>query len=226
VHEDLLLVGTNTATHTRRYGVPTAAEGEARCRPGSGGDGDGDIVLEMQGRMAAVGLDVETLQTAISQLGLRQTCVACFNSPKGQTVSGAASEVALLKQHLTASQPDLFWRDVNTDGVAYHAPHLEAHYDALVAEFESALGLGQQQQQVARPLDPRWLVTGGQAADGSPATVLDGHFQALNITGPVRFTQALAALPPNTLVALVVMSTLPLDSLAPPSRLRRVVRHF
>ena len=130
------IVGTEGDTFY--YSMPSAEDAQARCNC----DGaSGDAVMDLRGRMAAVGLAAAEVQEAIAALGLHQTVVACFNSPTGQTVSGAAHEVEQLKQHLLGVHGDgLFWRDVNTDGVAYHAPHLKAHYDSLLADFEAILG--------------------------------------------------------------------------------------
>ena len=109
-------------------------------------------------------------------------------------------KVARLKAKLLETHPDLFWREVDTDGVAYHAPHLDCYFDFLVAEFEKILGPS------AKPLDGHWIPTSvkGIAAWGAPEAstpvVLDSHFHARNITSPVFFQQAIEALPPNTLV--------------------------
>ena len=81
----------------------TAADSEVLnplAGEGSGMNSDSDEVFDLAGQMAAVGLGAGELQAAIEELGLTQTCVACFNGPKGQTVSGAASEVARLKANL------------------------------------------------------------------------------------------------------------------------------
>lgn len=156
-----------------------------------------DTIFDLRGQMAAVGLEVETIQTAIDELELTQTVVACRNSPKGQTVSGATTEIQLLKRHLMEQHPGLFWRDVNTDGVAYHAPHLQAHFDDLVSSFECILGSKE------RKIDPqRWISTSAQENNGE-SPQLDAFYHARNITGPVFFSEAISKLPSNTLVVEV-----------------------
>lgn len=99
--------------------------------PPAGGD---EALFDLTGQMVAVGLPAGEVERAIADLGLFQTCVACFNAPTGQTVSGARSEVARLKLKLLEAHPDLFWREIDTDGVAYHAPHLDCYFDYLVEE--------------------------------------------------------------------------------------------
>ena len=77
-----------------------------------------EALYDMNGQMSVVGMDAASLHAAIQELGLRQTCVACENSPEGQTVSGAACEVRHLREHLEGKNDKLFWRDIDTDGVA------------------------------------------------------------------------------------------------------------
>lgn len=154
-------------------------------------EADGDAVFDLTGQMVAVGLESSVILAAIEELGLGQTCVACYNSPKGQTVSGPAKEVVTLKEHLSASIPNLFWREIDTDRVAYHAPYLSCFKDFLVKEFTAIVG------NEPRPLDGKWLCT---STRDPKEFVLDAHYHARNIVSPVFFQQALETLPPNTLV--------------------------
>ena len=61
-------------------------------------------------------------------------------------MSGPKVELTKLKRHLDAraaalGEGTVFWRDVETDGVAYHAPFFSCFFDWLVAEF-SKIGIG------------------------------------------------------------------------------------
>lgn len=86
--------------------------------------------------MAAVGLPSKDIEAALSTLNLTQTCIACYNSPTGQTISGAEVEVMRLKTYLYEKYGgDLFWRDIDTDKVAYHAPHFKCHLEYLIEMF-------------------------------------------------------------------------------------------
>jgi len=155
----------------------------------------GDQIFDLTGSMVAVGLPAPVIQQAICALGLTQTCVACYNSPAGQTVSGAAVEVAALKRYLESSTPDLFWRDIPTDNVAYHAPHLVCHYDYLAGQFGRILGR-------AKDIPARFICTSADPAQ-APPRVMDGHFHARNIVQSVYFQQAVEALPADTLLVEV-----------------------
>jgi malonyl CoA-acyl carrier protein transacylase len=174
--------------------------------------GPSDQVFDLNGQMVAVGLPAAEIQAAIVELNLKETCVACFNGPAGQTVSGAAVEVALLKAKLASVHGEsLFWREVDTDGVAYHAPHLNCYFDYLTGEFERILGDGSASAGAkARPLDQGWCTT----STPMPAynsedflthqkPMLDAEFHARNIVSPVYFQQAIESLPPGTLVVEV-----------------------
>ena len=44
----------------------------------------GEQLFDLNGSMVAVGLESAVIQAAIDELGLKQTCVACYNSPQGQ----------------------------------------------------------------------------------------------------------------------------------------------
>lgn len=85
--------------------------------------------------MAVVGAGAEVVHTAISELQLEQTCIACFNAPKGQPISGPASEVEHLIQKLRVDNANLFVRKLSTDDVVYHAPYLNAFRDYLRVQF-------------------------------------------------------------------------------------------
>eukprot|EP01032_Pedospumella_encystans_P021064 gene21064-23907_t len=144
----------------------------------------GEMLFDLNGSMVAVGLESAVIQQAIEELGLTQTCVACYNSPQGQTVSGAAPEVQQLKAHLEKQHKDLFWRDVPTDKVAYHAPHLTCHYDLLVAQFGRILG------EANKIVPSNFVCTSTNAAStasGKGSVLLDAHFHARNIVNPVYF---------------------------------------
>ena len=172
--------------------------------------GPSDQVFDLNGLMVAVGLPAAEIQAAIVELNLKETCVACFNGPAGQTVSGAAVEVAQLKAKLASVHGEsLFWREVDTDGVAYHAPHLNCYFDYLTGEFERILGGGHDGKE-ARPLDQGWCTTstpmpayGSEDAATHQKPMLDAEFHARNIVSPVYFQQAIESLPPGTLVVEV-----------------------
>ena len=58
----------------------------------------------------------------------------------------------------------LFWRDVDTDGVAYHAPYLECFRGWLEREF-ARIGVGGGSQPALR--NSGWISTSTEAGDRS-----------------------------------------------------------
>ena len=108
--------------------------------------------------------------------------------------------MARLKKHLSADIPNLFWREIDTDNVAYHAPYLSCFKDYLVKEFTAIVGNQPRPLEGGDPKDGKWLCT---STCDPKEFVLDAHYHARNIVSPVFFQQALETLPPNTLVVEV-----------------------
>ena len=135
--------------------------------------------FSMMGKMVAVGCNAEVIETAIEDLSLHQTIVACFNSPKGQTVSGPATEVDQLVEYLEKDNPDLFVRDIPTDNIAYHAPYLEAFRESLRARFWKIK---------SQPLPSSWIST-------SRNRMFDVDYLLDNICHAVHFQEAIKSLP-------------------------------
>lgn len=147
-------------------------------------------IFDLDGKMSAVGLPAKTIQEGIDNLGLLETCIACYNSPTGQTISGSKKEVNRLQSYLEQRIPDLFWRDINTEHIAYHAPHLECYFDWLINKFNEILN----KQEIE--LDGKWIPTNTLEKN----IKLNSEFHARNIISPVYFQAAIECLPANTLV--------------------------
>lgn len=146
-----------------------------------------------QGTMLAVGAGEDEIRPYCDAVTSGYTTIACINSPCSVTVSGDVGAVAELKAILT--EKDIFNRELKV-GVAYHSAHLnpvaKEYYDLIKdihpntstkAVFYSSL-LG----RVAQPSE------------------LDSTYWVQNLTSPVRFSAAVAALAGdaavNTLVEL------------------------
>ena len=188
---------------------------------------DGDFLYDLRGQMSVVGLSVGEVEAAIQEMGLGgQVCVACQNSPQGQTLSGPKEQLARLKAYLESKRASsglhaFFWRDVPTDGVAYHAPFFSCFYGWLVKELEK-LGIGGSGQLASgtsspgeandssieyyvdgkekRPSSYRlmnedgtgWLSTSSADPEN---VVLNASYHARNVVNSVRFTRAVQSLP-------------------------------
>ena len=148
--------------------------------------------------MAADGQDASTIEKHIGHLNLQQTCVACFNSAKGQTVSGPKIEVQKLFESMSKESSDLFWRDINTDGLTFHSPLWESFEGLLSMLLQDVFKGGAVRQWKSQwlstcELDP--LVYYGDMTDFD---IVKYHIK--NITRPVFFQTAIEALPRNCLV--------------------------
>jgi len=151
---------------------------------------DNEELFDMKGLMSAVGLSSNEIINGIEELNLKNTCVACYNSPNGQTVSGTYNEMILLKNYLEEKYEDLFWRDIPTDNVAYHAPYLKQFYNLLHNKIIEFIGIKFDNKQ---ELPINWLSTNG-------CEYYDSHYHVQNITNPVYFQKAIEKLPLNTTV--------------------------
>uniref|UniRef100_A0A7R9W3C5 Carrier domain-containing protein n=2 Tax=Pseudictyota dubia TaxID=2749911 RepID=A0A7R9W3C5_9STRA len=167
--------GYDFATHS-----DSGAELWAR-KVASDGSFDSRILksFSMKGSMAVVGCESNKVENAISELNLQETRVACYNAPKGQTISGAAFEVNRLLEKLKHDNPSLFIRLLPTDGVAYHAPYLSVFQNYLRESFGDIS---------AAPLPSSWISTSQNGMFGT-------DYLIQNICGPVYFEEGINSLP-------------------------------
>jgi acyl transferase domain-containing protein/NADPH:quinone reductase-like Zn-dependent oxidoreductase/NADP-dependent 3-hydroxy acid dehydrogenase YdfG len=149
---------------------------------------DTDETFDLDGCMAAVGLSVDDIDRHIQSIELRETVVACRNSPTGQTVSGPKTEMRVLRESLITEFPDLFWREVPTDNVAYHAPHLRCHFGHIVNQLSKIFDVSE-----PHPLPDKWIGTCG-------SQMFDNTYHANNIVNPVYFQDAIESIPAGATV--------------------------
>ena len=147
-----------------------------------------DESFDLDGCMAAVGLATDDIDKHIQSNNLRETVVACRNSPTGQTVSGSKTEMRVLRDSLATEFPDLFWREVPTDNVAYHAPHLRCHFGHIVSQLSAIFNITE-----PHPLPDKWIGTCG-------SQMFDNTYHANNIVNPVYFQDAIEAIPAGATV--------------------------
>lgn len=135
--------------------------------------------FSMNGKMAVVGMSLGELESLIVRLRLEQTCVACNNAPRGQTVSGPTHEVDNLLDKILETSPGTFISVLDTDETAYHAPYIEVFGDYLRQEF----GVVEEQS-----LPSSWIST-------SRSQIFGTEYLVQNIVGKVHFQQAIELLP-------------------------------
>jgi len=140
--------------------------------------------FSLMGKMVAVGCEAAVVEMAINEIGLKQTCVACLNAPKGQTISGPVDEVDKLINLLKEKKPGLFIRHVDTDNIAFHAPYLKVFREHLRKQFWEI---------EKKPLPLSWKST-------SRNSTFSVDYLIDNICKPVYFQEAIESLPPGATV--------------------------
>jgi fatty acid synthase, animal type len=152
-------------------------------------------VKKQQGQMAVI---------AMSWAQLCEVCpegivLACNNARNNVTVSGERAAVQLFVRQLTEKGIDA--RLINTSGVAFHSPLIEAAYPV----FKQAL-----QQVIPEPLarSERWLSTSISGSETSVTRLCDADYLANNMIKPVLFHEAVSQIPEDAIVIEIAAHTL------------------
>ena len=144
-----------------------------------------DQSWSMSGKMAVVGAEAEQIHQAIASLKLKETVVGCYNSKRGQTVSGAAHEVDELVDHIKTEHGNyLFIREVDTDGIPYHAPLFRPLEDYLFGEFHELLP-HISNKEVAWP--GNWIATSTDSSSVHPPKSFGTQYLVDNLVEGVYF---------------------------------------
>lgn len=151
--------------------------------------------LTADGAMMAVGLNSSQLEPylqSIRQNNDGELIIACYNSPKNNTVSGDESMVDSLKELLDAD--NIFARKLNVQN-AYHSAHMQAiadDYLQLMGTFSSGKKL-----PVPHLIHMFSTVTGKEVTEEH----LTAEYWVENMVSPVRFTSGLAAMCPRSTIS-------------------------
>lgn len=134
------------------------------------------------GRMAAVGLSVETMQAVMAELGdALDITIAGINSPKNLTLSGSLADLERVQSHLAPK--GVFFRLLDLD-YAFHSRQMDPIRVSLLAYLT---GL---QTSTASYRAFVSTVT-GSVLDGNQ---LGAEYWWRNVREPVRFSEAIATL--------------------------------
>ena len=99
-----------------------------------------DIMVCMKGKMFFTNANKEVINQLILDNNLDHTCIACFNSKNGYTISGTFNEASLLIRLLYENNKEVKIIDIDTNDIAYHSPILKYFKDYLNQEFFEILG--------------------------------------------------------------------------------------
>jgi len=81
----------------------------------------GERIIDTNGKMTVIGMDAKELQHIIDVCHCTQTVIACYNSTKGQTLSGPVTENKVVCDYIEKHYPRTFVRHLDTDNIAYHS---------------------------------------------------------------------------------------------------------
>ena len=139
---------------------------------------------DMKGTMISVGISknkiVSYLDRVANQCGYHGLTIACINSPKNVTISGAEDQILTLKKILDSEK--IFNRKLFVD-VAYHSPHMKAiaeKYCTMIEDIEGG-------DPSPKPVTMISSVT-GEIVLGD--TLLSPTYWVSNLVSPVRFVDA------------------------------------
>ncbi|KEF55685.1 uncharacterized protein A1O9_08435 [Exophiala aquamarina CBS 119918] len=143
--------------------------------------------FRVPGAMLAVGLPAAELQHYVDEINrplAGELIIACFNSPRNNTVSGDESKVDALLQLLATK--DVFARKLLVKN-AYHSVHMRE----VVDEYLNLLGtLPSIQSSRALSVEMFSTVSGGRVE----ASQLNVSYWVQNLVKPVKFMEALLAM--------------------------------
>ncbi|KAL4867936.1 hypothetical protein BDV12DRAFT_197797 [Aspergillus spectabilis] len=146
------------------------------------------IPNRIKGGMLAVGLDLATLQPLVDQVRgrlLGELSVACFNSPKNNTVSGDEDMLVALQEIL--ERQGVFVRRLRTP-TAYHSPHM----NDIADDYLKAMGGPVEGSMISYGHAVRMFSssTGAEVVEDR----LENEYWVQNLVSTVKFTTALCSM--------------------------------
>ncbi|XP_073960833.1 fatty acid synthase-like isoform X2 [Choristoneura fumiferana] len=144
------------------------------------------------GAMAAVGLTWEETARRCPP----DVFPACHNSADNVTVSGPSDSVEQLVAELKTE--GVFVRSVNSTGIAFHSKYIAAAVPQLRTKLQEII-------PEPRPRSLHWISTslGPDQQDSEWGKLCGAEYHVNNVVSPVRFADALRAIPEDAIVVEV-----------------------
>ena len=101
---------------------------------------ENEELIPMKGQMIFVPEEKSMIEDVIQKNNLNQIRIACYNNPKGYTISGTEKQIDKFRSKMLEINNKLRISDINTDNIAYHSPMLKFFENLLDDEFKSILG--------------------------------------------------------------------------------------
>jgi fatty acid synthase, animal type len=140
---------------------------------------------KLRGSMISVGMGYEEAKLLCQSYD--NIVIACINSPKNITLAG--DDESILKISFDLKTQNIFFRQIDTDHVAYHSKMMKGLYETIFEEFKQVLG------DKIIPRSSKWI-----SSTDNGMLVCDAKFFAKNMCDKVLYSQAVKALPPNAIV--------------------------
>lgn len=152
-------------------------------------------VAKQQGQMAVVAMNWEQACKACPA-GI---VPACHNAQNNVTISGERDAVQLFVKQLMEKGIDA--RLINTSGVAFHSPMIEAAYSVFKQEVQQVITEPQARSK-------RWISTSILESEMVEPRLCDADYFANNILNPVLFNEAVSHIPEDAVVIEIGAHTL------------------
>ncbi|XP_041987370.1 fatty acid synthase-like [Aricia agestis] len=115
--------------------------------------------------------------------------IACHNSKDNVTISGPRESVQKFVEEL--SSENILAKHFDTDGVAYHSKYISSAAPLLLERIKNVI-------PQPKPRSQKWVSTSTHKQSGSD--VCDAAYFVNNLLSPVRFEEAMRAVPDNALL--------------------------
>ena len=119
-------------------------------------------------------------------------CIACYNSVDGITLSGPNDDILQIEKKLTDQK--IFFKLVETDGIAYHSTLLKPYFKYLMNKLSVVI-------PEPKTLSAKWLST---SDTNNP--YCDALYHTTNIVSSVKFNQQINALPLDEQIVFLEIS--------------------
>ena len=106
--------------------------------------------FDNNGAMLFVSMTADQVVQTFTELELKFSCIACYNSADGLTLAGPVPEIDKFRVNL--QENSVFFREVDTDGIAYHSPLLSPYSSYLANQISGVIPTG-----TAVKRSSRWL---------------------------------------------------------------------
>jgi len=137
------------------------------------------------GAMAVAGLSEEEFHKIKEEIPVEACYIACHNAPTVNSIGGPKEEMVLLQNRVREMKR--LWKDVDTNGKAYHSPSLKEIRTDLEMELVGSLP-----STVATSREPNRRTKFFSTSGSTASSIVPPHYFANSLVTPVMFHNAVA----------------------------------